>query len=182
MSIDYGKFSKYNTSYYVNYASNPTFLTSTYVTGPTSNDVSLNVNIKRNITNYSESKKTGDAFYNINFQADTNLTFLQGPYTALQQFTDNKSNNNYSVIKSGLIEQTLKQPLNATNYSESLVARVKLAYEIVQSVIIEDIVAKKIFTFTNVGVTNKTPQPGVTPTQYFLNFNNAILTISRPLV
>jgi hypothetical protein len=176
-----GEFSKYNTSYYVNYASNPTFLTSTYVTGPTSNDVSLNVNIKRDVTNYSESKKTGDAFYIIGFQADTNLTFLQGPYTAVQQFTDTKSNNNYSVIKSGIIEQNLKQPLTSTNYGESLVARANLKYEIVQSVIIKDIAAKKIFTFTNVGVTDKTPQPGVSPTQYFLNFNNAILTIARPL-
>ena len=109
------------------------------------------------------------------------MTFLQGPYTAVQQFTDTKSNNNYSVIKSGIIEQNLKQPLTSTNYGESLVARANLKYEIVQSVIIEDIVAKKIFTFTNVGVTDKTPQPGVTPTQYFLNFNNAILTIARPL-
>lgn len=176
------EFSKYNTSFYVDYASNPTFLTSIYVKGPTSNDVSLDVNVKRNITNKHGNKVTGDAFYNINFQADTNLTFLQGPYTALQQFTDKKSNNEYSVFKSGIIEQTLKQPLNATNYSESLVARANLKYEIVQSVIVEDTVAKKNFTFTNVGITNKTSQPGVTPTQYTLNFNNAILTRTEPLL
>ena len=182
MSVDYGKFSKYNTSYYVNYASNPTFLTSNYVKGPNSNDVSLDVNVKRNITNNNGNKVTGDAFYNVTFQADANLTFLQGPYTAVQQFTDKKSNNEYSVFKSGIIEQTLKQPLNATNYSESLIARANLKYEIVQSVIVEETVAKKKFTFTNVGVTNKTPQPGVTPTQYTLNFNNAILTGSQPLV
>jgi hypothetical protein len=176
------EFSKYNTSYYVNYASNPTFLTSNYVKGPNSNDVSLNVNVKRNITNNNGNKVTGNAFYNVNFQADTSLTFLQGPFTALQQFTDKKSNNEYSVFKSGIIDQTLKQPLNATNYNESLVARANLDYEIIQSVIVEDTVAKKKITFTNVYVTHKTPQPGVTPTQYTLNFNNAILTGSQPIV
>ena len=165
----------------MNYASNPTFLTSNYVKDPNTNNVSLYVNARRNITNYNGTKVTGNAFYNIDFQADTNLTFLQGPYTALKQFTDKKSNSKYIVFKSGTIDQTLKQPLNKTNYNQNIVARAVLNYEAVQSVIIEDIEAKKKFTFTNVGVTNKTNRTTFI-TQYFLNFNNAILTGSQNLI
>jgi len=174
-------FSKYNTSYYVKYGLNPTFFTSNYVKDPNTNNVSLDVNARRNITNYNGSKIIGDAFYNIDFQADTKLTFLQGPYTALQQFTDKKSNSKYIVFKSGTIDQTLKQPLNKTNYNQNIAARSFLNYEAVQSVIIEDNGAKKLFTFTNVGVTNKTNRTTFI-TQYFLNFNNAILTSTQPLV
>jgi hypothetical protein len=130
-------FKKYNTSFFVNYASDPTFLTSLMTTGPYTNDTTLQVNVKRNVTD-KDTKIIGEAFYNIDFQSDKSLTFLQGPYTALQTFLTKNGIKKYVVFKSGFLEQILKQPVNPTNYNKCIVERSNIKHEIVQSVIIED--------------------------------------------
>jgi hypothetical protein len=59
-----GPYSKYNTGYYVSYASTPQYLTSNWSEGPYTNDVSLFANLGRNITNKSGDLKRGFAYYN----------------------------------------------------------------------------------------------------------------------
>jgi len=173
-------FKKYNTSFFVNYASDPTFLTSLMTTGPYTNDTTLQVNVKRNVTD-KDTKIIGEAFYNIDFQSDKSLTFLQGPYTALQTFLTKNGIKKYVVFKSGFLEQILKQPVNPTNYNKCIVERSNIKHEIVQSVIIEDKNSNRKLTFTNVNITDTTlvGPTGIPSTEYKLNFENAILTGSQ---
>lgn len=171
-------YSKYNTSYYVDYISNPSFLTSELIKGPYTVNKSLQVNVKRKITDKT-NKELGNAFYFIDFQVDETSTFLNGPYVATQVFSKQTKKTKYTVYKSGIFKQNLVKPVNSTNYNQSIVKRANLVNEIVQSVIVEDTSANKIYTFTNVFSKNSTPIPNVengSKTIYTLNFDNAILT------
>jgi hypothetical protein len=169
-----GSYSKYNTGYYVNYASTPQYLTSDMNEGPYTSDVSLFVNLGRNITDKSGGLKRGFAYYNNIFNVDATKKKLTGPYTAVQKFTDNKSNE-YTVFKSGFIVQQLNAHVNSTNYNVSLIEKVDLQNDIVQSVVIKDTNEKKLLTFTNVKISNKTDFTTLN-TRYVLSFDNAILT------
>jgi hypothetical protein len=76
--------------------------------------------------------------------------------------------------------QQLNTPVNSTNYNVNLIEKVDFQNDIVQSVVINDINEKKLLTFTNVKISNKTDFTTLN-TRYVLSFDNAILTGTEPI-
>jgi hypothetical protein len=176
-----GAYSNYNTNYLVNYAEAPQFLT--YIYTDISNNISLNVQLNRNIYDSANELKTiGTAEYSINFRytvipnGSNTIYLLSGTYTTLQIVYDSINNNQYYIYKSGFLEQYLNGPLTSNNYSIGLIKYAILKSDIVQSVEIQNLTTNNKTTFTNAGIKNTTPSFPPYPTTYSLNFDNAILT------
>ena len=176
-----GAYSVYNTNYLINYAELPQFLT--YIYTDISNNISLNVQLNRNIYDSAdETKNIGSAEYSINFRysvipnGSNTIYLLSGTYTTLQIVYDSNSNNTYYIYKSGFLKQFLNAPLTQNNYDIDLITYAELTSDIVQSVEIQNLTTNNKTTFTNVGIKNTTPSFPPYPTTYSLNFDNAILT------
>jgi len=169
-----GTYSNYNVEYIVNYKEQPNFLT--YIYTDISNNISLNVQLDKNIYNNAVNPTLiGSTLYTINFRCPV-PELLEGTYNTLDIVYDSTKDCNYYIYRSGYLNQFLNKPLKSNNYNNNLVNSYEFVTNIVDSVEIKNLTTKKRTTFTNVGIQCPTSSNPPYSTRYSINFDNAILT------
>jgi hypothetical protein len=187
-------YSPLNTPFVIFYAANPVYLSSTTSpVSPTATDASY-VTITGVINRLSfppppSLTTTGLGYYNFTLtevgpDSATGGFNFTGNYNVCFNFS--VGDLKYCVFATGLLNQVLKsQPAVGDNtYDQSSVLSAKIVNVIVTSTVITD--ANTVYTFTDIGLTDKTlpTSNGAYPffyTQYNLNFDNAKLVSQVPL-
>lgn len=188
--INYPLYNYFNTSYVINYSTDPLYLASATINVSNTSLVNSSfINITGDLNRYvlSPTNNTdilGIGYYNFSFTEDSsteNGTLVIGNYDVTHNFeVDNLS---YRVFKSGILSQLLTNspPVGINTYNLSYIRNANIISDVINTVVITS--DDTIYTFKDVG-TYYVISPTFPPfqyTTYYMNFDNAKLISSFPI-